>query len=144
MQQALYQEEKYESVQRLHLADEWIKWLKNFRFYLEDVKAQFLYFEKRMANHGIYDEDDKYLVLREYWPNNDMSAYILLTESRNRNIKSLRAYIMHKNGALPRALLLNLKNNHNNSWCDLNNVVSKWLLDLEMKKYYIIYFAVDS
>ena len=94
-------------MQRLHLADEWIKWLKNFRFYLEDVKAQFLYFEKRMANHGIYDEDDKYLVLREYWPNNDMSAYILLTESRNRNIKSLRAYIMHKNGALPRALLLN-------------------------------------
>ena len=45
-----------------------------------------------MADYGIYDEDDKYFVLREYWPNNDMSAYILCTEPRDRNFKSFRAY----------------------------------------------------
>ena len=85
LQQALYQEEQYEGVQRLHLGDERLKWLKNFRFDIEDAKAQFIYFEKRMADHGIYDEDDKYFVLREYWPNNDMSAYILCTEPRDKN-----------------------------------------------------------
>ena len=58
-----------------------------------------------MADYGIYDEDDKYFVLREYWQNNDMSAYILCTEPRDRNFKILHAYLMHKDGALPRALL---------------------------------------
>ena len=58
-----------------------------------------------MADHGMYDEDDKYFMLREYWPNNDMSAYILCTDPRDRNFKSLRAYLMHKDGALPRALV---------------------------------------
>ena len=40
--------------------------LINFRFDVEDAKAQFLNFEKRMADHDIYDEDDKYFLLREY------------------------------------------------------------------------------
>ena len=133
LQQALYQEEQYEGVGKLHLGDERLRWLKNFRFDIEDAKAQFLYFEKHMADHGIYDEDDKYFVLREYWPNNDMSAYILCTEPRDRNFKSLRAYLMHKDGALPRALLPK-KQIQNISGCDLNNEVSKWLLDLENKE----------
>ena len=133
LQQALYHEEQYEGVQALRLGDERLRWLRNFKFDIEDAKAQFLYFEKRMADHGIYDEADKYFVLREYWPNNDMSAYILCTEPRDRNFKSLRAYLMHKDGALPRALLPK-KEFHNISGCDLNNEVSKWLIDLENKE----------
>ena len=120
-------------MQRLHLGDERLKWLKKFKFDIEDAKAKLLYFEKRMADHGIYDEDDKYIVLREHWPNYDMSAYILCTEPRDRNLKSLRDYLMHKDGALPRALLPK-KQIQTISGCDLNNEVSKWLLDLENKK----------
>ena len=86
-----------------------------------------------MADHSIYDEDDKYFVLREYWPNNDMSAYILCTEHRDRNLKTLRAYLMHKDGALQRALLPK-KQIRNIRGCDLNNEVSKWLLGLENKE----------
>ena len=44
LQQALYQEEQYEGVGKLHLGDERLRWLKNFRFDIEDAKAQFLYF----------------------------------------------------------------------------------------------------
>ena len=69
--------------------------------------------------------------LSRHWP--DMSAYILCTEPRDRNFKNLRAYLMHKDGALPRVLLPK-KEFHNISGCDLNNEVSKWLLDLENKE----------
>ena len=73
-----------------------------------------------MADHGITDDAEKYWVLREFWPNNDMSAYILCAEPKDRNFKSLCAYLMHKDEALPQALLPK-KQTQNISGCDLNN-----------------------
>ena len=69
--------------------------------------------------------------MSRHWP--DMSAYILCTEPRDRNFKNLRAYLMHKDGALPRVSLPK-KEFNNISGCDLNNEVSKWLIDLENKE----------
>ena len=57
----------------LNLSDSTLKWLKSFKFDIEDTKTQFLYFEERMADHGIIENAEKYWVLREFWPNNDMS-----------------------------------------------------------------------
>ena len=89
----------------IRLGDQRLKWLKTFKFDIERAKAQFLCFEKKMADQGITDNAEKYWVLREFWPNNDMSAYLLCTEPNNRNFKSLRRYLMKKDGVLPRVLL---------------------------------------
>ena len=43
-----------------------LKWLKSFKFDIEDEKAQFLYFEEKMADHGIINNAEKYWVLREF------------------------------------------------------------------------------
>ena len=103
--------------------DHRLKWLKVFKSDIEDAKALFSYFEERMANHGITDNAEKYWVIREFWPNNDMSVYLRCTEPNNINFSSLRRYLMEKDGVLPR-VLLPYKQDHSISRCDLNNEVS--------------------
>ena len=43
-----------------------------------------------MADHGIFNEAEKYWIIREFWLNKDMWAYILSTDRRIRKFKSLR------------------------------------------------------
>ena len=67
-------------------------------------RHNFLYFEERIADHGITDNSEKYWLLREYFPNQDMSEYILYRAPENRNCGSLGKYLMEKDGVLPRVL----------------------------------------
>ena len=86
-----------------------------------------------MADHGIVDNAEKYWVLREFWPNNDMSAYILCTAPEDRNFRTLRTYLLQKDGVLPRVLLPK-KQFNSISGCDLNSEVSRWIMELENKE----------
>ena len=109
------------------------RWLQNFKFDIEDAKGQFNYFNARMEDHGILDDHDKYVTIREYWPNKDMNDYILCTEEKDRNFASLKNYLLTKDGFLPRVLLPKAEI-HSISGCDLNNEVSKWMLEFEDKE----------
>ena len=46
--------------------DSRLKWLKSFKFDIDDSKAQFIYFEERLADHGIIENAEKYWVIREF------------------------------------------------------------------------------
>ena len=119
--------------QFLNLSDSTLRWLKAFKFDIEDAKEQFLYFEERMADHGIVDNTEKYWVLREFWPNNDLSAYMRCTAPEDRNYNTLRAYLLEKDGVLP-CVLLPKKQFNSVSGCDLNDEVSKWGMELENRE----------
>ena len=114
----------------LNLSDSTLKWLKSFKFDIEDTKTQFLYFEERMADHGIIENAEKYWVLREFWPNNEMSEYFLCTAPEDRNFESLSKYLMEKDGVLPKVLLPK-KQFDSVSGYDLKNEVNKWIIDLK-------------
>ena len=82
--------------------DSRLKWLKSFKFDIDDSKAQFTYFEERLADHGIIENAEKYWVIREFWPNKDMSDYTLCTAPKDRNFGSLRKYLIEKDGVCHR------------------------------------------
>ena len=79
-----------------YCGDSRFKRLKSFKFDIDDSKAQFLYLEEQLADHGIIENAEKYWVLSEFWPNKDMSDYALCTVPKDRNFASLRKYLMEK------------------------------------------------
>ena len=70
------------------------------------------------------DNLEKYWVLREFLPNNDMSDYILCTAPKDRNFRSLRKYLIEKYGVL-QWVLLQKKQFDSVSGYDLNNEVNR-------------------
>ena len=43
-----------QGVQNLNFEDRRLKWIERFTFDIEDSKQQSLYFEKRLADHGLF------------------------------------------------------------------------------------------
>ena len=116
-----------------------LKWLKRFKFDIEDAKTQLLYFEERMANHGITDTAGKYWVLREFWPNNDMSAYLRCTKPNNRKFLSWCRYHIEKDGRLPRVLLQ--KKPTYISRCDLITKSASGCWNKKIERFYRSFFT---
>ena len=110
--------------------DSRLNWPKSFKFDIDVSTAQFIYFEERLADHGIIENAEKYWVIREFWPNKDMSDYNLCTAHKDRNFGSLRKYLLEKDGVLPHVLLPK-KEFKSVSVYDLNTEVSSCLLDLK-------------
>lgn len=84
-----------------------------------------------MADHGIFNEAEKYCIIRQFWINNNMSAYLQCTEQNNRNFRSLRRYLMEKDGVLPRVFITK---NAFVQWPRHNIEVRQWLADFEDKE----------
>ena len=114
----------------INYGDSRLEWLKSFKFDIDVVKVQFLYFEERLTDHGIIENAEKYWVLREFWPKEEMSDYILCAAPKDRKFKKLRKYLIEKDGVLPQVLIPKKQFDSVNGY-DLNNEVSKWLLDLK-------------
>ena len=69
-------------------------------------------------------------MIREFWPNKDMSDYNLCTAPKDRKFGSLRKYLLENDGVLPH-ILLPKKEFKSVSGYDLNTEVSRCLLDLK-------------
>ena len=93
-----------------------------------------------MADHGNIDNSEKYWVLREFWPNKDLSEYVLCTAPEDRNFESLRKYLMEKDRVLPRVLLPK-KQFDSVSGNEIKNEVNKRIIDLKndevLQKFYM-------
>ena len=59
-QRERYNKEINSYPESLNLSYSTLRWLKSFKFDIENAKAQFLYFEERMADHGIVDNTERY------------------------------------------------------------------------------------
>ena len=60
-------EQEYSSYsESISYRDSRTKWLKSFKFDIDDAKAQLLYFEERMADRNIIDDTEIYYVVREF------------------------------------------------------------------------------
>ena len=53
-----------------------------------------------MADHGIFNETEKYWITRDFWLNKDLLAYTLGTDRKDRNFTSLKAFLIKKAGVL--------------------------------------------
>ena len=78
LRHSMLQTENYNMDNKLYsesidCGDSRLKWLMSFKFDIDDSKAQFIYFKERLADHGTIENAEKYWVIREFWPNKDMS-----------------------------------------------------------------------
>ena len=51
------------------------------------------------------NEAENNWIIWKFWPNQEMRAYTLYTDSKDRNFTSLKTFLIEKGGLLPQVLL---------------------------------------